>query len=68
MAVATIEVQGMTCQGCVKSVTKALQAVDGVTSTDVSLEKNQATVTYEEGKATLADLKLAIENAGYDVA
>ncbi|KYP80232.1 heavy-metal-associated domain-containing protein [Ferroacidibacillus organovorans] len=68
MAVATIEVQGMTCQGCVKSVTKALQAVDGVTSTDVSLEKNQATVTYEEGKTTVSDLKLAIEDAGYDVA
>lgn len=68
MAVATIEVQGMTCQGCVKSVTKALQAVDGVTSTDVSLEKNQATVTYEKGKATVSDLKLAIEDAGYDVA
>ncbi|KUO97294.1 heavy-metal-associated domain-containing protein [Ferroacidibacillus organovorans] len=68
MAVATIEVQGMTCQGCVKSVTKALQAVDGVTSADVSLEKNQATVTYEEGKATVSDLKLAIEDAGYDVA
>lgn len=68
MAVATIEVQGMTCQGCVSSVTKALQSVVGVQSADVSLEKHQATVTYEEGKANVADLKQAVEDAGYDVA
>lgn len=68
MAVATIEVQGMTCQGCVSSVTKALQSVVGVQSADVSLEKHQATVTYEEGKANVADLKQAVEVAGYDVA
>lgn len=67
MAVATIEVKGMTCGGCVNSVTKALQAVPGVEAADVSLEKQQAVVTFEDGKASVADLKRAVEDAGYDV-
>lgn len=67
MAVATIDVKGMTCGGCVNSVTKALQAVPGVKAADVSLEKQQAVVTFEDGKASVADLKRAVEDAGYDV-
>ena len=67
MAVATIEVKGMTCDGCVNSVTRALKAVPGVQSADVSLEKQRAVVTFEDGKASVADLKQAVEDAGYDV-
>lgn len=58
----------MTCSGCVNSVTKALTAVEGVQKVEVSLEQNQATVTFDESKVTMANLKDAIEDAGYDVA
>lgn len=68
MESATIQVQGMTCQGCVNSVTRALKSVQGVQSADVSLEKNQATVTYADGQTSVSDLKQAVEDAGYDVA
>ncbi|QQE78317.1 heavy-metal-associated domain-containing protein [Alicyclobacillus sp. SO9] len=67
MTTATIPVQGMTCQGCVNSVTKALNTVDGVNKVEVSLENNQAKVTYDEAKASVLELKTAIEDAGYDV-
>ena len=67
MAMATIEVKGMTCGGCVSSVARALKAVPGVQSADVSLEKQRAVVTFEDGKASVADLKQAVEDAGYDV-
>ena len=67
MAVATFGVKGMTCGGCVNSVTKALKAVRGVQAADVSLEKQQAVVTFAEGEASVADLKQAVEDAGYDV-
>ena len=67
MAVTTFEVKGMTCGGCVNSVTKALKAVRGVQAADVSLEKQQAVVTFAEGEASVADLKQAVEDAGYDV-
>ena len=67
MAVATFGVKGMTCGGCVNSVTKALKAVRGVQAADVSLEKQQAVVTFAEEEASVADLKQAVEDAGYDV-
>lgn len=68
MTTITIDVQGMTCGGCVNSVTKALSRVDGVNNVDVSLEQNQATVTFDDSKTNADALKEAIEDAGYDVA
>lgn len=68
MTTTTIPVKGMTCGGCVNSVTKALNGVDGVENVDVSLESNQATITYNDAKTSEAKLKEAIEDAGYDVA
>jgi len=67
MTTTTIGIKGMTCMGCVNSVTKALNRVTGVNTVDVSLEQNQAMVTYNEGQVELATLKQAIEDAGYNV-
>jgi copper chaperone len=43
MATTTIKISGMTCSGCVNSVTKALKGVEGVKEANVELEKGQAT-------------------------
>ena len=37
----TLNIEGMTCGGCVKSVTNALNQVAGVQSVDVSLDHNK---------------------------
>ena len=37
MQTVVLNVEGMNCGGCVKSVTGILQGVDGVTSAEVSL-------------------------------
>lgn len=68
MTTTTISVKGMTCSGCVNAVFKALSAVEGVKNVDVSLEQNQATVTYDDGVVKDEVLKAAVEDAGYDVA
>lgn len=68
MTTTTIAVKGMTCAGCVNSVSKALNSVEGVQKVDVSLEKNAATVTFDDSKVQVENLKTAIEDAGYDVA
>jgi copper chaperone len=60
-----LKVEGMDCQGCVKSVTRMLSGVAGVESVDVSLEQGRARVTYDPAKAGPAELKRAIERAGY---
>jgi len=65
---ATLNVTGMTCQGCVASVTRVLKAVPGVSDVVVTLQPGTATVVYDATRATLPVLKAAIEDAGYDVA
>ena len=66
MTVETITVKGMTCGGCVNSVTKALKNVSGVQEADVDLAGAKATVTFDESKTNVSALKEAIEDAGYD--
>ncbi len=68
METTTLNIKGMTCMGCVASVKRVLSGINGVAGAEVSLEKAQATVTYDPGKASLEALKTAIEDAGYDVA
>jgi copper chaperone len=65
---ATLKVEGMTCQGCVRSVTRVLQGLKGVASAEVSLDAAQATVTFDPAQVDLARLKAAIEQAGYEAA
>ena len=60
-----LKVEGMDCEGCVKSVTRMLSGVPGVQSVDVSLEQNLARVTYDPAKSGPAEFKRAIERAGY---
>ncbi len=67
MATATITVNGMTCGGCVNSVTKALKSITGVQEANVDLQTKKATVTFDDLKTGVAALKQAVEDAGYDV-
>ena len=66
METTTIKVGGMSCGGCVKSVTGVLTALDGVTKAEVSLEQKQAVVEFDAAKLTRYQLKEVIEDAGFD--
>jgi copper chaperone len=67
MQTVTLGISGMTCSGCVRSVTKVLTALDGVGKADVDLEKASAVVDYDPEQADLEQMKRAIEEAGYEV-
>lgn len=62
----TLKIDGMTCGGCVKSVTRLLSELDGVAQADVSLEKAQAVVSFDANKVQPAALVEAVEDAGFD--
>lgn len=62
----TIKVEGMTCMGCVGSVTRVLAAMDGVSNVAVSLEQGRAEADIDPARASLQKLRAAIEDAGYD--
>lgn len=58
-----LNITGMTCNHCVMRAQKALQAVAGVESAEVSLEPGQAVVT---GNAAVQELITAVKEAGYE--
>ncbi|MCV7431142.1 cation transporter [Mycolicibacterium bacteremicum] len=59
-----LDVQGMSCGHCVKSITAAVTPLAGVTSVDVDLAAKKVTVT---GNADPGVVAAAIEDCGYDV-
>lgn len=57
----------MSCEHCVKHVTTALKAIDGITQVDVYL--NTETATIETTDLVLdEEIRKAIDEAGYEVA
>lgn len=60
-----LAVPGMTCAACPLTVKKALSRVEGVTKAEVSYEKREAMVSFDDGKTSVEALTRASENAGY---
>ena len=65
MKTITLNIEGMHCGGCVKSVTRVLTELDGVKSADVQLE-GKANITFDENRVNLVQLIEVIEDAGFD--
>ncbi len=61
----TIKVGGMMCATCVETIGAALREIPGVVTATVNLGTEKAYVTYNPSLATPADMKKAIEEAGY---
>lgn len=61
----TLDVKNMTCPVCPITVKKALNRVPGVSKTDVSYERKDATVTFDDAKTNTDALIKATTNAGY---
>jgi copper chaperone len=62
-----INVEGMSCDHCKMAVTKAVSALEGVSSVAVSLENKTVSVDFEEERLSLDAIKQAIEGQGYEV-
>lgn len=62
----SIQIDGMHCGGCVRSVEKAAQSVDGVSNLSVNLENGELRADID--RPELVDtLKGVIEDCGFDV-
>ena len=62
----TLDVEGMTCDGCAKSVGDELRKVDGVTAAKVDLERHKAEVRLASTDVSPEALLAAVHDAGYD--
>lgn len=63
----TLNITGMTCEGCVEHVSRRLQALPGVQSVQVDLANRVASVAMDEKRCATTDLTAAVRAAGYQV-
>ena len=61
----TLKIGGMTCAMCVKTIEDTLSRLDGITGVTVNLGSEKAYVTYNPRITTIAEMKKAIEDVGY---
>ncbi len=61
----TIRVDGMHCKMCAASVTKALKATAGVEDVQMSAEKGEAVVKFDDAKVIEAKLREVINGTGF---
>ena len=62
----TIPVSGMSCSSCVLKIENQLQSLPGVVEAAVNFATEKATVSYLPSIHSVADLKRAIRDVGYE--
>jgi copper ion binding protein len=63
----TLNVEGMSCENCVKAVTKAIGDLSGTKNVKVALKTGTASFEFDASKINLNDIKAAIEEKGFTV-
>lgn len=66
MDIAEFNIPNMTCGSCAEKIKTALTNV-GVTEISFDFKTRNASVTYDNQKIGVADIKKIISNAGYEV-
>ena len=61
----TLSVPGMNCSACPITVKKALSKISGVNATEVSLDRREVKVTFDDSKTNINALTRATKDAGY---
>ena len=63
---AIIKIGGMTCAMCVQAIEGVLKKIDGISAVTVNLAAEKAYVTYNPQMTSVNEMKIAIENLGYE--
>jgi P-type Cu+ transporter len=61
----TLKIGGMTCAMCVQAIEDVLNKIDGISNVNVNLASERAYVTYNPKMTSIKDMKIAIEDLGY---
>lgn len=62
----TLQISGMTCASCVAHVEQALRELPGVSKAVVNLATGTAKVEYDPSSVSLAQMKQAVRDVGYE--
>lgn len=63
----TLNVEGMSCGNCVKSVENNVGGLEGVQNVSVELKAGKVQVGYDQNTISLAKIEEEIEDIGFDV-
>ena len=63
----TLKVEGMSCGHCVKAVETGVGELNGIETVKVNLDAAEVAVSFNDSQVSLAQIKEAIEEQGYDV-
>lgn len=61
----TLQVEGMTCAGCIRTIESALRDTEGVEEVQVTLEPPRANITYDASAVSVDELTEATGDAGF---
>jgi copper chaperone CopZ len=62
---ACFAIEGMTCATCGVTVKSAINKLQGIQTVKVSVERKNAMVEFEKGKANSETIKKSIDDVGY---
>ncbi|HAL73477.1 MAG TPA: heavy metal translocating P-type ATPase [Clostridiales bacterium] len=60
-----LDIEGMTCASCSARVQRVVSRLPGVSSAEVNLATNRASITFDPAQVRLTEIKQAISNSGY---
>ena len=63
----TIDVGGMTCDGCEKAIKASVDKLDGIAEVESSHEEGWTKVKYDKTRTSVADIEGKITETGYTV-
>ena len=63
----TLNVEGMTCDGCENAIKAGVETLDGVESVESSHEEAWTKVKFDKAVISLAEIEAKITDTGYEV-
>ncbi|MDS0243812.1 MULTISPECIES: heavy metal translocating P-type ATPase [unclassified Haloferax] len=63
-----LEIVGMSCANCSQTITKGVEALEGVSKANINFATDEGSVEYDSEVTSLAKIYAAIDDAGYSAA
>ena len=63
----TLNVEGMTCDGCENAIKAGVESLDGIVEVESSHEEGWTKVKYDKALCSEEDIKAKITDTGYEV-
>jgi Cu+-exporting ATPase len=63
----SLQIIGMSCAACAKTVERVTKKLDGVSSSNVNFSTEKLVIEFDEQKVSIPNIKEAVTKAGYEV-